>query len=74
MKSDFAGTQLLLEKYYPHGDLNWLRKLRNMYVHLDVDNSAVTMDDWYYKASQMETDATRAVEVVIKALYQNPGI
>jgi len=68
------GTQKLLDEYYADGDINWLRLLRNKYVHLNLDRPFLTMSDWYDKAEQMELEATKAVEAVIKALYQNPGI
>ncbi len=32
------GTARLLGEYFTGEDVNWLRKLRNKYVHVDIDN------------------------------------
>lgn len=70
---DKLGTAKLLDAYYTGKDINWLRKLRNQYVHLNVDNPALVIDDQYNNRKQMEVDAKRAIEMVIHAFFQSPG-
>lgn len=68
------GTAKLLNEYYEGSeDINWLRKLRNSYVHIDIDNPALEMNVQYTDREKLEQDATLAVKMVIKALFQNPG-
>ncbi len=67
------GTSKLLSHYFTGVDINWLRLLRNKYVHLELDNPAVTIDDQYGKREQMESDAKRAIQMVIHAFFQSPG-
>lgn len=67
------GTAKLLNQYFRGGDIIWLRKLRNNYVHLDIDNPALTIDDQYINRKQMECDARRAIQMVIHAFFQSPG-
>ncbi|MBK8787026.1 MAG: hypothetical protein IPN43_11180 [Chitinophagaceae bacterium] len=67
------GTAKLLDEYFTGKDINWLRKLRNKYVHVDIDNSALTIDDQYNNRKQMESDARRAIQMVIHAFFQSPG-
>lgn len=68
------GTAKLLNEFYEGPeDINWLRKLRNTYVHLDVDNPALEMDIQFDGRAKLEEDATKAVRMVIKSLFQNPG-
>lgn len=67
------GTAKLLEEYFTGKDINWLRKLRNKYVHIDIDNRALTIDDQYTNRKQMESDARRAIQMVIHAFFQSPG-
>ncbi len=70
---DKIGTAKLLNKYYTGDNINWLRKLRNSYVHLDTDNPVLGMNAHFENQEQMEKDATTAIEMTIKALFQNPG-
>jgi hypothetical protein len=67
------GTAKLLGEYFTGKDINWLRRLRNKYVHVDIDNPALTIDDQYNNRKQMETDARRAIQMVIHAFFQSPG-
>ena len=67
------GTAKLLDEYFTGKDINWLRKLRNKYVHVDIDNPALTIDDQYTNRKQMESDARRAIQMVIHAFFQSPG-
>jgi|AntAceMinimDraft_14_1070370.scaffolds.fasta_scaffold248390_1 hypothetical protein len=71
---DKIGTAKLLNDYYegPY-DVNWLRKLRNKYVHLDIDNPALEMNHQYNKRDEMEQDATKAIKMIIRAFFQSPG-
>lgn len=69
-----VGTAKLLNDFYEGPeDINWLRKLRNTYVHLDVDNPALEMNIQFGDRTKLEADATKAVKMVIKSLFQNPG-
>ena len=67
------GTAKLLDEYFTGRDINWLRKLRNKYVHVDIDNPALKIDDQYTNRKQMESDAERAIQMVIHAFFQSPG-
>lgn len=67
------GTAKLLDEYFTGKDINWLRKLRNKYVHVDIDNPPLTIDDQYTNRKQMESDARRAIQMVIHAFFQSPG-
>lgn len=67
------GTANLLASFYEGEDINWLRRLRNRYVHMNLNNLKLKMNAWFLSQSEMETDATRAIQMTIKALYQSPG-
>lgn len=67
------GTAKLLDEYFTGKDINWLRKLRNKYVHVDIDNPALTIDDQHTNRKNMESDARRAIQMVIHAFFQSPG-
>ncbi|MBK8713023.1 MAG: hypothetical protein IPL97_14320 [Niastella sp.] len=67
------GTAKLLDEYFTGKDINWLRKLRNKYVHVDIDNPALTIDDQYNNRKQMESDARLAIQMVLHAFFQSPG-
>jgi hypothetical protein len=67
------GTAKLLDEYFTGKDINWMRKLRNNYVHVDIDNPALTIDDQYTNREQMESDARHAIQMVIHAFFQSPG-
>lgn len=67
------GTARLLDEYYTGEDINWLRKLRNKYVHVDIDNPALTIDHQYTNRKQMESDARRSIQMVIHSYFQSPG-
>lgn len=71
---DKIGTAKLLNEYYEGDDINWLRQLRNKYVHLNLDNPALEMNAWFDNQKQFEADATRAIRMTINALFQNPFI
>ena len=44
-KYNKIGTAKLLNEYYGGSeDINWLRKLRNSYVHVDIDIPALEMN------------------------------
>jgi hypothetical protein len=68
------GTAQLLNKFYEGENINWLRKLRNKYVHCDINNPALDLDSYITKQDKLEQDATTALKMVIKALFQNPFI
>ncbi len=68
------GTAKLLNEYYfGKEDINWLRKLRNSYVHININNPALEMNDQYSKREEIEKNATKAVKIIIEAFFQSPG-
>jgi hypothetical protein len=70
---DKMKTARLLNDYYTGDNINWLRQLRNSYVHFNTDNPVFEMNAFYENQEQMEKDATTAMRMTIKALFQNPG-
>lgn len=68
------GTAKLLDKYYEGVDINWLREIRNRYVHLDMNKPLLEMNDWFDNQKEFELNATKAIKMTISALFQNPGI
>lgn len=70
------GTARLFDNFY-HGEnteITWLRQLRNKYVHIDLDNPALTIDKWYFNEKEMEAEARKAILICIKAFFQSPGV
>lgn len=67
------GTAKLLTEYYEGDDIDWLRQLRNRYVHHNLDKPIFEMNDWFNNQVQLELNATKAIKMTIKALFQNPG-
>lgn len=73
--NDKMQTAKLLDKYYKgDDDINWLRKLRNQYVHLNLDNPILEVNDQFDNRINLEIDATKAIKMVIKTLSQNPSL
>jgi len=68
------GTARLLSNYYEGENIDWLRNFRNKYVHCDINNPILDLDSYYTKEKDLEQDATTAIKMVIKALFQNPFI
>lgn len=68
------GTAKLLKEYYEGEEIDWLRQLRNKYVHHNLDKPFFEMNDWFDNQEQLEKDATKAMKMTISALFQNPGI
>ena len=68
------GTAKLLKEYYEGEEIDWLRQLRNKYVHHNLDKPFFEMNDWFNNQEQLEKDATKAMRMTISALFQNPGI
>jgi len=68
------GTAELLSIYYEGENIDWLRKLRNKYVHYDINNPVLDLDSYITEQDNLEQDATIAIKMVIKALFQNPFI
>ena len=68
------GTAKLLKEYYEGEEIDWLRQLRNKYVHHNLDKPLIEMNDWFDNQEQLEKDATKAMKMTISALFQNPGI
>lgn len=70
---DKIGTAKLLDEYYTGDNINWLRKLRNSYVHFDTNKEILGLNAHFDNQQLMEEDATVAMKMTIKALFQNPG-
>jgi hypothetical protein len=68
------GTAKLLKEYYEGEEIDWLRQLRNKYVHHNLDKPFLEMNDWFDNQEELEKDATKAMKMTISALFQNPGI
>lgn len=68
------GTAKLLKEYYEGEEIDWLRQLRNKYVHHNLDKPFFEMNDWFDNQEQLEKDAMKAMKMTISALFQNPGI
>jgi len=68
------GTAKLLKEYYEGEEIDWLRQLRNKYVHHNLDKPLIEMNDWFDNQEQLEKNAIKAMKMTISALFQNPGI
>lgn len=66
-------TAKLLKEFYGGEDVEWLRKLRNRYVHLNLDAPFLEMDTWFNDYNQLEEDARKAMMITIKSFFLNPG-
>jgi hypothetical protein len=66
--------QICNSLYYEDPDSNWLRKVRNRYVHLNVNDPGLNIDRQYDKRKELGNDATKAITMVVITLLQNPGI
>lgn len=71
VSNDKIGTLQLLNEYYEGEDIKWLRKLRNKYVHHNLDKPILEMNDWYINQEDLEKNATKAIKMTISALFQN---
>lgn len=67
------GKAKLLKDYYEGDDIDWLRQLRNKHVHHNLDKPIFEMNDWFNNQDQLELNATKAIGMTIKALFQNHG-
>lgn len=68
------GTAKLLDDYYEGEDIKWLRKLRNSYVHLNINNPTLDLSMIDGDRIELEENATKAFKMTVKALFQNPWI
>jgi len=66
-------TAKLLSEFYGGNDIEWLRKLRNKYVHVNLEVPFLEMDTWFENYDQLEKDAKKAMLITIKAFFLNPG-
>lgn len=62
----------LLKEYYKGENIDWLRRLRNQYVHVEVGSSWFVNNDFYERQDELEQNAIIAIEMTIKALFQTP--
>jgi hypothetical protein len=74
IENETIGTAQLLTNFYEGDNIDWLRKLRNKYVHHDINNPVLDLDSYLTEQNKLEQDATESIKMVIKALFQNPFI
>lgn len=67
------GTAKLLQDFYEGEEIDWLRKLRNRYVHHNLERPFLEINAWFNQ-TELERDAYKAMRMTIAALFQNPGI
>ena len=69
-------AKLLNDNYYGAEDINRLRRLRNKYVHIELDEPILVMNAQFDKQTrkEMEKEAADAMEMVIKAFFHSPFI
>ena len=72
--NDEIGTAKLLNDYYKGDDIDWLRKLRNRYVHYCIESPILESNDFFDKQEELEEYATTAIKMAIKALFQRQFI
>lgn len=70
---NLIGTAKLLQEFYEGEEIDWLRKLRNRYVHHNLEKPFIEINAWFNQ-EQLEKDAYKAIKMTISALFQNPGI
>lgn len=70
---DSVGTAKLLRQSFVGEDIDWLRSVRNQYVHYHPGAPVFNMNDWFDMQSQYANDAKKAMEMTINALFQYPG-
>ena len=68
------GTAKLLQEFYEGDGIDWLRKLRNRYVHHNLEKPFLEMNSWFNDQENLEKDAHKAMKMTISALFQNPFI
>ena len=67
------GTANLLQVFYEGEEIDWLRKLRNRYVHHNLEKPFLETNAWFSQ-EKLEKDAYKAMKMTIAALFQNPGV
>jgi len=73
MNNNLGTAKLLNDYYLGEDDINWLRRLRNKYVHMQVNIPALEVDVQYNNRTALEYDATRAIKMAIDAFFQSAG-
>ncbi len=72
VSEDEIRTVDLLKQYFKGGDLDWLRKLRNKFVHVKDGLSVFNEYDFFDDQDKLEEFAKKAIKVSLKALFQTP--
>lgn len=72
--NNLIGTAKLLQEFYEGEGIDWLRKLRNRYVHHNLEKPFLEMNCWFNNQTSLEKDAYKAMKMTISALFQNPFI
>ncbi len=70
------GTAKLFNEFYfgESEEINWLRQLRNKYVHHNLEKPILGMNAFFNDYEEMEKNATKAMLICIKAFFQTPGV
>lgn len=72
VSEDEIRTVDLLKQYFKGGDLDWLRKLRNKFVHVKDGLSVFNEYDFFDDQDKLEEFAKKAIKASLKALFQTP--
>ena len=71
---EFNGnTKRLLEILETNPDLQDLRLRRNSIIHVDNKKPGITVDQQWSSRNDLETEARKAIELMLEAFYGNPG-
>jgi len=62
-----------VEVFGADADLTWLRKRRNELVHARNDVPVITVDEMWMVQKTLERDARRAVQIMFRAIFSDPG-
>lgn len=61
----------VLTNYHEGPDADWLRRIRNGYVHLHPERTNLVMNVQFNQRAQFEQDAKRAMRMTVSTLFQN---
>lgn len=60
------GTAILLQEFYEGEEIDWLKTLRNSYVHYNIKKPFLEMSAWFDQ-THLETEADKAMKITISA-------
>lgn len=64
----------MLEQAGFGGEYQALRLRRNRLLHLRPEEPGITVDQQWGSRAELQTEAERAIELMLDALYSNPGV